>query len=223
MAPASGAPCIVWFRDDLRLSDHPALHEAAGAGSPVICLYILDETLPLPRATSGRRGALVVGAIIAVVGAKPRCDRCAAGAAPWTGGTDHCRSGARDRCGNRVLERNRIRALRDSGQSGCPPSGSDRRGLTALPRRSFGSPRPDPQQGRSRLAAVHAVLEAGAGTGCTATAVACAKSAQARALDQRPTNSRTGILNPRGPIGLADYARPGHPAKNRPRRGSAPS
>jgi deoxyribodipyrimidine photo-lyase len=53
MAPASGAPCIVWFRDDLRLSDHPALHEAAGAGSPVICLYILDETLPLPARPLG--------------------------------------------------------------------------------------------------------------------------------------------------------------------------
>jgi deoxyribodipyrimidine photo-lyase len=53
MAPASGAPCIVWFRDDLRLSDHPALHEAAGAGSPVICLYILDETLPFPARPLG--------------------------------------------------------------------------------------------------------------------------------------------------------------------------
>jgi deoxyribodipyrimidine photo-lyase len=37
-------PVIVWFRDDLRLSDHPALHEAAGTAAPVICLYVLDET-----------------------------------------------------------------------------------------------------------------------------------------------------------------------------------
>ena len=36
-------PIIVWFRDDLRLSDHPALHEAASRGVPVICLYLLDE------------------------------------------------------------------------------------------------------------------------------------------------------------------------------------
>jgi len=36
-------PCIVWFRDDLRLSDHPALHAAANSGAPVICLYVLDE------------------------------------------------------------------------------------------------------------------------------------------------------------------------------------
>src|SRR5215472_11550481 len=36
-------PLIVWFRDDLRLSDHPALHAAAKTGSPVVCLYVLDE------------------------------------------------------------------------------------------------------------------------------------------------------------------------------------
>jgi deoxyribodipyrimidine photo-lyase len=36
-------PIIVWFRDDLRLSDHPALHAAANAGAPVICLYVHDE------------------------------------------------------------------------------------------------------------------------------------------------------------------------------------
>src|SRR5690349_6116672 len=35
---------IVWFRDDLRLSDHPALHAAAKAKAPLVCLYVLDET-----------------------------------------------------------------------------------------------------------------------------------------------------------------------------------
>ena len=44
MADRSEAPCIVWFRDDLRLSDHPALHAAAATGRPVICLYVLDQT-----------------------------------------------------------------------------------------------------------------------------------------------------------------------------------
>jgi deoxyribodipyrimidine photo-lyase len=43
MVSKSTAPCIVWFRDDLRLSDHPALHAAAGTGAPVICIYILDD------------------------------------------------------------------------------------------------------------------------------------------------------------------------------------
>jgi deoxyribodipyrimidine photo-lyase len=36
-------PVIVWFRNDLRLSDHPALHAAARSGAPVICLYVLDD------------------------------------------------------------------------------------------------------------------------------------------------------------------------------------
>jgi len=44
MAGKSASPRIVWFRDDLRLSDHPALHTASSTGAPVICLYVLDET-----------------------------------------------------------------------------------------------------------------------------------------------------------------------------------
>jgi deoxyribodipyrimidine photo-lyase len=39
----SAPPIIVWFRDDLRLFDHPALHAAAKSGAPVICLYVLDD------------------------------------------------------------------------------------------------------------------------------------------------------------------------------------
>jgi deoxyribodipyrimidine photo-lyase len=34
---------IVWFRDDLRLSDHPALAAAASHDRQVICLYVFDE------------------------------------------------------------------------------------------------------------------------------------------------------------------------------------
>jgi deoxyribodipyrimidine photo-lyase len=43
MARKSASPHIVWFRDDLRLSDHPALHAASSTGAPVICLYVLDQ------------------------------------------------------------------------------------------------------------------------------------------------------------------------------------
>ena len=43
MAGTSASPCIVWFRDDLRLSDHPALHAASNMQRPVICLYVRDE------------------------------------------------------------------------------------------------------------------------------------------------------------------------------------
>ncbi len=39
----SESPVIVWFRQDLRLADNPALHAAAKSGKPIIALYILDE------------------------------------------------------------------------------------------------------------------------------------------------------------------------------------
>ncbi len=38
--PASATPIIVWFREDLRLSDNPALHAAVKQDRPVVCLYI---------------------------------------------------------------------------------------------------------------------------------------------------------------------------------------
>ncbi|WP_375385185.1 cryptochrome/photolyase family protein [uncultured Microbacterium sp.] len=36
-------PSIVWFRDDLRLTDNPALRAALDRGEPIIGLYVLDE------------------------------------------------------------------------------------------------------------------------------------------------------------------------------------
>jgi deoxyribodipyrimidine photo-lyase len=36
-------PCIVWFRQDLRLDDNPALAAAAGRGAPVLPIYVLDD------------------------------------------------------------------------------------------------------------------------------------------------------------------------------------
>jgi deoxyribodipyrimidine photo-lyase len=50
MAAANARPCIVWFRDDLRLSDHPALHAASNTGAPVICLYVFDDASNAPDA-----------------------------------------------------------------------------------------------------------------------------------------------------------------------------
>ncbi|MDU3131521.1 MAG: deoxyribodipyrimidine photo-lyase, partial [Bradyrhizobium sp.] len=38
----SFSPIVVWFRESLRLSDHPALHAAATSGAPVICCYVYD-------------------------------------------------------------------------------------------------------------------------------------------------------------------------------------
>ncbi|KAA9009772.1 cryptochrome/photolyase family protein [Histidinibacterium aquaticum] len=39
------SPILLWFRRDLRLSDHPALTEAAESGRPVIPVFLLDEVL----------------------------------------------------------------------------------------------------------------------------------------------------------------------------------
>jgi deoxyribodipyrimidine photo-lyase len=36
-------PVIVWFRQDLRLGDNPALSHAAKSGQPMVCLFVLDD------------------------------------------------------------------------------------------------------------------------------------------------------------------------------------
>lgn len=44
---------IVWFRDDLRLADNPALRAAVDRGAPVVGVYVLDEESPGIRALGG--------------------------------------------------------------------------------------------------------------------------------------------------------------------------
>ena len=44
--PETQNPVIVWFRQDLRLTDNPALSHAAKLGKPVIFLFIRDEISP---------------------------------------------------------------------------------------------------------------------------------------------------------------------------------
>jgi len=39
-------PVIVWFRQDLRTTDHAALHAASQCGAPVVPLFIYDEQTP---------------------------------------------------------------------------------------------------------------------------------------------------------------------------------
>ncbi|MGJ4843296.1 cryptochrome/photolyase family protein [Leifsonia sp. Le1] len=53
-AAASGSrPAVVWFRDDLRVADNPALTAAAGSRMPVVCVYVLDDESPGVRAPGG--------------------------------------------------------------------------------------------------------------------------------------------------------------------------
>ena len=39
----SQSPALVWFRQDLRLSDNPALTSAADSGRPLVCVFVLDD------------------------------------------------------------------------------------------------------------------------------------------------------------------------------------
>ena len=40
------APTILWFRQDLRLTDNPALAAAVARGKPMVALYVLDDETP---------------------------------------------------------------------------------------------------------------------------------------------------------------------------------
>jgi len=44
MAEANTPLIVVWFRQDLRLADHPALSAAVAAGAPVLPVFVLDES-----------------------------------------------------------------------------------------------------------------------------------------------------------------------------------
>ncbi len=44
---------VVWFRNDLRVSDHPALAHAAERGA-IIPVFILDNTDPWPLGGASR-------------------------------------------------------------------------------------------------------------------------------------------------------------------------
>ena len=44
---------LIWFREDLRLADNPALHAAVTAGDPLLAIFVLDEQSAGPRARGG--------------------------------------------------------------------------------------------------------------------------------------------------------------------------
>ena len=46
-------PVIFWFRQDLRLADHPALTAAVATGSPLLACYVLDDVAPGEWAMGG--------------------------------------------------------------------------------------------------------------------------------------------------------------------------
>lgn len=46
-------PALVWFRQDLRLADHPALAAAVETGQPLLFAYVLDDETPNLRRLGG--------------------------------------------------------------------------------------------------------------------------------------------------------------------------
>src|SRR4051812_7122387 len=53
MTTASNRPAILWFRNDLRLADHAALHAAIETGRPVLPVFVLDDAAPRPWRLGG--------------------------------------------------------------------------------------------------------------------------------------------------------------------------
>ncbi|MFK3679082.1 cryptochrome/photolyase family protein [Microbacterium sp. NPDC090218] len=47
------SPSLLWFRDDLRLADNPALRAAVDRGEPVLAVFVLDEVSPGVRPLGG--------------------------------------------------------------------------------------------------------------------------------------------------------------------------
>ncbi|NBU69412.1 MAG: deoxyribodipyrimidine photo-lyase [Verrucomicrobia bacterium] len=53
-------PVIVWFRRDLRVSDHTALHRAAATGAPVVPVFVFDPAILGAKDTGSRRTAFLL-------------------------------------------------------------------------------------------------------------------------------------------------------------------
>ena len=57
LAPADSdehaGPSIVWFRDDLRIGDHPALHAALARQRMIVAVYVFDDESPGVRPLGG--------------------------------------------------------------------------------------------------------------------------------------------------------------------------
>jgi deoxyribodipyrimidine photo-lyase len=75
------APIIVWFRNELRLADHPALSAAAETGAAILPLYILDDATPGRFRVGGasrwwlHESLAALGKDLAKRGAASACDR----------------------------------------------------------------------------------------------------------------------------------------------------
>jgi deoxyribodipyrimidine photo-lyase len=60
------SPVLVWFRDDYRLADNPALTAAIATGQPILCFVILDEESTGLRPLGGAARWWLHGSLIAL-------------------------------------------------------------------------------------------------------------------------------------------------------------
>lgn len=63
---ANSRPILLWFREDLRLADNPALHAAVATGQPLICVYIFDTESKGLRPPGGAARWWLHGALAAL-------------------------------------------------------------------------------------------------------------------------------------------------------------
>ena len=178
---------IVWYRDDLRVSDHPALHAAAKSQRTGCVAFTCSTT---ERRAFGRSGgaarwwlAQSLRALQASLRERGASLVLRKGPAPEVIAALAREIGAEAVYWNEIAQA----PHQAVGRSGCRRAGEHRHRRAPLPRRPAGFAGPDPQQGEPRPARVHAVLAAGAGAGRSAEAAAGAEDAEAAWRTSRAT------------------------------------
>ena len=57
------APALVWFRRDLRVSDHVALHQACEKQTPIVPIFIFDDGILSDKKGVARRTAFLLASL----------------------------------------------------------------------------------------------------------------------------------------------------------------
>ena len=206
----SAAPSIVWFRDDLRVADHPALHAALEHGEPVVCVYVLDEESPGIRPLGGAAKWWLHGSLAALAADLERI-----------GGRLVLRRGPADRVIRSLVDETGAGAVFWNRRYGGPereldtrlkaelaeagPRGAELPGVAAL--RAVD----DPHRAGHALLGVHPVL-ARVPRGARAAASAARARPHRRRRMPRATASTTGPCCRPTPTGPAACAPRGPPA-----------